>query len=790
MAESQKKDSSESYADENSETEKDEPSSDEKLLKTFRECLKKQMDDEDESRKQMQDDLHFATLDQWDAAIRSEREKDPNGARPCLTIDKINQYLNQVTNDMRRNKPGVKVRPVDSEADVDTGRIIQGTVRHIEDQSSGQVAYETAGDWQVKCGLGYFRITTDYISDDSFDQEIKICRIPNMFSTYLGPHTQPDGSDADWGVIIENVPEEAFKTQYPNAKYTDDSFLEDVHIWKPDSCILVAEYFYTHYEKKTLLFLKNGESVFADKYDGDLENVSEKRESLVKEIRWCKLTGCEILERRDWAGKYIPIVEVIGKESFVDGKRMTWGLVRPAKDNLRMYNYWASSVTEKIGLSPKTPYIGAVGQFKSQGDRWDKANRVNYAKLEYDVIDVNGNAVSAPRRGEPAPIETAMIGMMQIIDRDVQTSLGMFKASVGESESQQSGRAINALQNESDTGTFHFQDNMNRSIRHAGRIIVDLIPKIMDTKRIQRILGDDGEYEQVQIDPTQKTAKRELKDTTTGKIKKIYNLGVGKYDVSISSGPSYSTKRIEAAQVFSELTRSAKDPASAAVLQYLTIKNSDITSSDEATDMLKALLPPGTLQQEGQEKIPPKAMQKMQQMSEAGQQLQQQLQEVGQENQKLKSGAQEKQAELQLKSQSMQAELQLKSQIQQAELKLEQEKAAAMIEIDRQKAQAQMEIQKMKLQFDIQSKNEEKQELMQGDQMPQIMEGLNQAFAQMGDLLQQQLAMQAETLQAQQDILLTLQKPKNVSIGKVTKDASGKITGATVNTELSFTTIQ
>jgi hypothetical protein len=218
------------------------------------------------------------------------------------------------------------------------------------------------------------------------------------------------------------------------------------------------------------------------------------------------MTGVEILDRRDLPGQFIPIVEVIGREAWIDGKRVLWGLVRPAKDALRMYNYWASMITEKLALAPKVPFIGAVGQFATGADRWKQANKKNFAYLEYDPIDVNGNALPRPERVGPTPIEAAMLKQMEVIEHDVQTALGIFKAGIGESESQQSGRAILALQRESDTGTYHFGANLGVSIRHVGRILVDIIPHYYDTKRIVRILGEDGEVKTAQLDPELQTA--------------------------------------------------------------------------------------------------------------------------------------------------------------------------------------------------------------------------------------------------------------------------------------------
>jgi len=433
--------------------------SDEKILKEARKLLRLCRDDEDSERVKMMDDLRFCTLDQWPADIRRERENDlENGPRPCLTIDKINQYIVQVVNDVRQGKPGINVRPQDDQADVKTAKVLKGLVRNIEDQSSADIAYATAVESAAKIGLGYFRIVTEYASEDSFDQEIFIKSIPNTFSVYLGPHVMPDGSDAKHGFIIEAVPVEKFKEDYPKAKYKSVDFedlAEQFSYWHTGETVTVVEYFCIDRESEELVFLEDGNTLTRKDYNdikGEKPAVKESRTRVSEKLKWAKMTGVEVLEKRDLPGKYIPIVEVIGRESHIEGKRVLWGLVRPAKDSLRMYNYFASTITEKMGLAPKAPFIGAVGQFATAGDRWRKANRVNYAVLEYDPIDINGNAIPAPQRQGATPMEVALLQQMQVIEHDVQTSLGMFKAATGESESQQSGRAILALQRESETG--------------------------------------------------------------------------------------------------------------------------------------------------------------------------------------------------------------------------------------------------------------------------------------------------------------------------------------------------
>ena len=320
--------------------------SDKDILEQAKERLKRCIDDYSEERAKQKDDLLFSTLEQWPSSIRAEREGDPNGARPCLTIDQINQYIVQVVNDMRQNRPAVKVRPVDENADIDTAEVFQGIIRQIEDQSVAQVAYASSGESAVRTGEGYFRIITEYEDEKSFNQVIRIKRVPDMFCVYLGPHMMPDGSDAEYGFVFEDAPIERFRREHPDAKYqgTDFSELEQHSVfWGDDKKIKVCEYFYFDYKPETVLFV-NGKTMTKAEYQALPEPKPETRgtrNTRIRTTKWCKLTGVEILEKRDWAGKWIPIVKTIGKEAWVNGKRVCWGLVRPSKDSLRMYNYWA-----------------------------------------------------------------------------------------------------------------------------------------------------------------------------------------------------------------------------------------------------------------------------------------------------------------------------------------------------------------------------------------------------------------------------------------------------------------
>ena len=737
---------------------------DKKILEEARRRLKDCVDEEAIERKKMEDDLRFCTLDQWPAEIRRQRESDPNGARPCLTSDEINQYIVQVENDMRHNRPSIKPRPVDDESDPATAEIFAGLIRHIEDQSNAEVAYVTGGGSAVRIGLGYFRVTTEYVSPGkSDDQEPRIKRIPDTFSVYLGPHIQPDGSDAEYGFIIEKMPLAKFKREYPKAKHEAADFdgLGDGPTWRTEEEVTVVEYFYTKYEGKR------------------------------PSIKWCKLTGVEVLDKRDWLGKYVPIIEVVGKEALIDKKRVLWGLVRPAKDMLRMKNYWLSAATEKIALSPKVPFVGAKGQFENVEEQWKRANIENRAYLEYNPIDVNGNAIPAPQRVAPAPVEMAIVNMLGMIEHDVQKSLGMFKAAVGEAESQQSGKAILALQRESDTGTFHFQDNLALSIKHCGRILIDLIPKVIDTRRVLRILGEDGQSKAVTVDPGAERSMQEYRDRA-GKVKRIYNLGVGTYDVTVSTGPSYSTGRQEAATILTELANSAKDPASAAVMRYLAIKNSDFHGSDEMVKALKVLLPPPVLAalDGDEEPIPPQAMAKIQELGQQVQMMNEAGEKLAQENEQLKSGVQTAQAKIEAEMQATQAELALQKAKQDGEIALAREKAEAEFALKKYVAEQDLALSQVKCEndkkmaedkmaFDHQSKLASDPAYADVGMLPQVLDAIGQMTQGITQGIQQGFQQLAEL---QQQTIAAINAQKKTSISGIQRDASGNIVGATVAT--------
>jgi hypothetical protein len=553
-----------------------------------------------DSREDELDDLRFMAGSpdnqwQWPADVLQTRgsvQGQTINARPCLTINKLPQHVRMVTNEQRQNRPSGKVIPADDKADVQVAEIYDGMVRHIEYLSDADVAYDTACENQVTYGEGYIRVLTEYCNENSFDQDLKIGRVRNSFSVYMDPMSQdPTGADACWCFITQDMTKEEYERDFPGAapissilaSGVGDQYLSQ---WLDEDTIRIAEYFYYKYKEETLNLYPGNVSLFNNTpEDKEMKEMGLKpirsRKVQRKTVMWMKTNGYEALEEQEWAGKYIPVVRVIGNEFEVEGQIYISGLVRNAKDAQRMYNYWTSQEAEMLALAPKAPFIGYGGQFEGYEMQWKTANTTNWPYLEVnpDVTDGMGATLPLPQRAAPPLPQTGLIQAKMGASDDIKSTTGQYDSSLGATSNERSGRAILAREKQGDTGTYHYVDNLSRAIRHITRQLVDMIPKIYDTERIARIVGLDGEVEMVKINPEQAEPVKEIRDEAGLLIEKIYNPGVGTYDVVVTTGPSYMTKRQESLDAMSQLLQG--NPQLWAVAGDLFVKNMDWPGAQE-----------------------------------------------------------------------------------------------------------------------------------------------------------------------------------------------------------------
>ena len=595
-------------------------SRDDDKMATMRSRLQMAMAAYADSREDELDDLRFMAGSpdnqwQWPADVLATRgavQGQSINARPCLTINKLPQHVRQVTNEQRQNRPSGKVIPADDNADVQVAEIFNGVVRHIEYMSDADVAYDTACDNQVTYGEGYIRLLTEYCNEETFDQDVRIARVRNAFSVYMDPTIQdPCGADAKWCFITEDILKTEYEEMFPDA--TPISTLmgqgvgnESMSQWLAEDTIRIAEYFYYDTERTTLHLYPDGQTAFTrtpkDKQLTALFGAPVRSRPVErKKVMWMKTNGFDVLEEREWPGKWIPVVRVIGNEWEVEGRMYISGLVRNAKDAQRMYNYWVSQEAEMLALAPKAPFIGYGGQFEGYEQQWKTANTTNWPYLEVnpDVTDGAGNTLPLPQRAQPPLPQTGLIQAKMGASEDIKATTGQYDASLGQQGNERSAKAIIAREKQGDVGTYHYVDNLARAIRHITRQIIDLIPKIYDTQRIARIIGADGEVDMVKFNPMQPEAVKEIRDLQTGAlIEKVYNPNVGTYDVMVTTGPGYMTKRQEALDAMSQILQS--NPQLWAVAGDLFIKNMDWPGAQEMADRFKKILDPKVLQTDEQ----------------------------------------------------------------------------------------------------------------------------------------------------------------------------------------------
>ena len=549
------------------------------------------------NRQEALEDLKFGGGDQWPVELQNSRNLE---SRPVITVNKVDNYCRQVANQQRQQRPRIKVHATNTHDDMVDAQTIQGIIRHIEVNSNADHAYDNAFEYAVRMGWGYVRVRTDYVSEDSFDQEIYIDPVDNPFTVYFDPNSvAPDGSDADRCLITTMMLKSEFRKLYPDADDGGTSFTQrgtgdSQSEWITKEDIRLAEYYYTVREKATLYLLSDGTATFADDKDFfnrlDAYNITvvDKRDSFKKTIKYCKMTAVEILEERDWAGKYIPIVPVYGRHIVIGDKRKKFGMIRYAKDPQRMYNFWQTSITEGVALAPKAKWLIAEGQDEGHESDWANANIKSFPLLRYKQTDIDGRPAPVPTRLQPEPPQAGIMAAAAGVNDDIKSIMGIFDpAQLGQGNI--SGKAINGQQQQVDLTNFDYYDNLTRSIAHIGKICLDLIPKIYDTERVMRIIGDDGKPELLTINQRDSVG-RVLNDIT-----------VGQYDVVMETGPGYNSKRQEAVDNMLPLLSAA--PELMKVAGDLVFRNMDWPGADIIADRLAAANPMAQI--DDKSKVPP-----------------------------------------------------------------------------------------------------------------------------------------------------------------------------------------
>ncbi|MBV8593346.1 MAG: hypothetical protein JOZ27_03480, partial [Caulobacteraceae bacterium] len=536
----------------------------------------------------------------WPTRVRSQRESE---GRPVLTVNKLPTFIRQVVNDARQNKPAITIHPANTGADQATAEVMSSLVRQIEYASDADVAYDTALESAVTGGWGYFRINTRYAHDDTFEQDLVIDAVPNPFSIFADPYSmKADSSDWNMAFVVDTMPKKRFEALYKGADDVNwqetGSYTGLATPWIEGEQIQLAEYWRREKIEREIIGLSTGDVLDTDTYERDKDFWDAQGATVIatrpvpsfKVVQYL-MTGAEVLRATDWGGIYIPIIPVYGHVVTIGQERHLRGLVRDAKDPQRIFNYWRTVETELLALAPKAPYVGRKGAFESDIAKWETANSESHAFIEYDGEE-------QPTRQPFAGVPTGVLQAALNANDDLKAVTGIFDANLGAGGNETSGRAILLRQKEGDTSTFHFIDNLSRAIRHAGRVLIDLIPKVYSTPRVIRVMTGDRITSEVPINQPIQITTPDGQPATH-----VFDLTQGKYDLTVEAGPSFTTKREEAASQMLDLIRAF--PQAAPVLGDLLAENLDWPGADKIAERLKLLLPSVLQPNGGQPQQPP-----------------------------------------------------------------------------------------------------------------------------------------------------------------------------------------
>lgn len=561
------------------------------------------------------DDYKFAHGDsdngyQWPDAIKRNRDVD---RRPCLTLNITRQHNRMIINEQLQNKSAIKVRPMSGGTTVESAETVQALINDIEYRSNAQYAYERGCNFQVNSGWGYWRLATDYVADDSFDQEIRILAVEDPLRIYMDPdakdNTKPDRG-AMFAFVFDLVPNDQFHEAYPDSEQVGNlqpmGALTGDSDWVMKDHTRVCEYFRKEQTKDVLVSFidpSNGlrKSLLRSKMPKEVWNglkslpTTRTRDTTRTKVMWYLLVGNTVVDKTEWPGQYIPIVMVLGEETHIQGVMDRKGHTRYMKDSQRMYNYNASAQVEHVALQTKTPWIAAAKAVEQYETMWNTANAVNHSVLIYNDVDPEypEREIPPPQRVQPPVASPAFEQGMQTAFNQMMMTSGQWQNQMGMMGNERTGEAIKQRQMQSDTSVYHFQNNYEAALRATGKMILDLIPRVYDTKRIMRLQLENGTDLQVTLDPSAPQVLQQRMSEAGDVTERILNPSAGTYDIASDVGPAYGTRREETVQALTLILTQA--PQFATLIGDLLLASMDFDKAQEAAARLRRMIPPQAL---------------------------------------------------------------------------------------------------------------------------------------------------------------------------------------------------
>jgi hypothetical protein len=603
-----------------------------------------------EQRVRELEDLRFVDEPgaQWPEDVAAARKGQAAGhglpavpPRPTLEFNLLRGPVQQVINTARQAKLGLSFAPEGEGASQVVAQALDDIARAIQTDSRAHLARQWAFERAAKCGFGAYRILTEYVNDQTFDQKIVYKRILNQASVYLDPFAQePDWSDGRFAFLTQDLPLERFKSQYPDstlASYDDQELSalgDDVPGWVTRShgeagvSVRVAEAWEVRETTEVVVQLPDGSTAKKRDIPKDILASFEReqgralpRRTIItkRQVFWSLINGVEELEGpQEWNGKFIPIIPVVGDEANLNGDRRWTGLVQFARDAQRSYNYMRSAQVEAVGLAPRAQWLIADGQLEGYESWWQQANTRNLPYLPYRLTTYGGSPAPPPQRDVAEPAIQAVTLAAGAAKDDLQATTNMPPVALGQLDPHdRSGVAIRALQGQAEVGSSGYLDNLSSvSMLYEGKVLQDLIPRIYDRPgRVVPSLGVDDQRKGLLLNTpfTQQGGQPTPVAAGTPGAEQI-DLKAGDYTVTAIVGKSYATRREETSEAIQAIMQAA--PQLAPILAPFWLDELDFPGAKKLAAIAKKTLPPQFQEDQGGQ---PTVEQLQQQLAQATQ---------------------------------------------------------------------------------------------------------------------------------------------------------------------------
>jgi len=596
--------------------------------------------------------------EQWDSSALEERSKskssngDPLPPRPTLVFNLIKPFIIKVVNGIKKMKPSLKVSPIDGDSDKVLADVRRGIIQSIERNSGAIPARLNAMKDAVSAGYGFYRFVTDYIDPMSLEQEFKHKIIEDATTVLFDEGSQePDGSDCKKSIVQEKYTKSQFKAEFgmdweevqANSKMDGT---EMSSAWGTADSPSVSEYWFIEEKKERLVKLTpeygNKTEFYSEvvKIAAQMNMIPEymlqvgedskilERETTSRQVWWCKLAGNKVLDKVEWPGYWIPIFKVDGRIKKSQGQVIMSGLGDDAKGPQKAYNYARNNQLERLSLTPKAPYLTAVGSIpKTEKYKWNTANTRNWTNLNYNATDEQGQPLPMPVRANTVQVDPGLMAEIQVSSNEIKSTMGLYGSFIGDTSSETSGRAILAGAEESSDTVYDFANNLAITMSHEGRVINQLIPKVHSTSQQVRMMGEDEKEKVVWIN--QKAQDEKGEDY-------YYDMNQGKFDISIEMGPSDSTKRMETRESMDQFLGKLPPEFTAGMADILALEQ-DFRKSEEMAERMKKMIKiqfPDLIEDDDSENEPPPELIQAQQVIDD---MNAQLQEMSMENESMKN---------------------------------------------------------------------------------------------------------------------------------------------------------